>query len=107
VLNQTCFQNLSAEIDCLPRTPIIFSLSPFLGARAANPAGITRHRSGHRRSPRAAPVLLSATLPGIPDLLRSCRSARLAITVVPEITSAPESSENSTKISFPLFPIFS
>jgi hypothetical protein len=33
---------------------------------------------------------LSATSPGIPDLPRSRRSARLAITVVPEITPAPE-----------------
>jgi hypothetical protein len=45
-------------------------------------------------------------LPGIPDLPWSRRPARLAITTVPEITPAPESPENSTKISFPLFPIF-
>jgi hypothetical protein len=102
-----CFQKLSAELDYPLETPVIFSLSPSLGARAANPVGTARHRSGHRRSPRAAPAPLSATLPGIPGLPRSRRPARLAIIAVSEITPTPKNLENSTKISFTLFPNFS
>jgi hypothetical protein len=107
VKSRVHFKILSAELDRLPGIPIIFTLSPFLGARAANPAGTARHHSGHCRSPRAAPVPLSAALPGIPGLPRSRRPARHAITAVLEITPAPENPENSTKISLPLFPNFS
>jgi hypothetical protein len=63
-----------------------------------NPVGTARHRSGHHRSPCAAPAPLSATLQGIQDLPRSRRPARLAITAVPEIAPAPENPENPSKI---------
>jgi hypothetical protein len=104
--NHACFQNLSAELDYLLETPTIFSLSASLGVRAANPAGTARHRSGHRRSPRAAQVPLSTTLPGIPGLPRSRWSARLAIIAIPKITPTPEKPEKPTKSLPPSLLIF-
>jgi hypothetical protein len=79
-----------------PQTPIIFSLSPSLSARATNHAGTAnpaRHHSSHCRSQyhRSAAVGHLAGNPGpvmTPDNpLRNHRQ--------------PENPENSTKISFP------
>jgi hypothetical protein len=72
--------------------------------RVAKTAGTAHHRSGHRRSSRAAPAPLSATSPAIPDLPRSRRPARLAITAVLEITPISEKPGKTHKNPFSFSP---
>jgi hypothetical protein len=46
------FKTFSAELNRFPKTPIINSFPPLLGAHVVNSTNPARHHPGHRRSSR-------------------------------------------------------